>query len=666
MCGIAGICNLEGSKPVSDRAILDMIGALSHRGPDETGIYLDDSIGLGHARLSIIDLAGGSQPIRNENGNLWIVYNGEIFNYPELRKGLEERGHRFYTSTDTEVILHLFEEEGPRSLQRLNGQFAFAIWNAIDKELFLARDRIGIRPLHYAIVDRSLLFASEIKSIFMNENVPRRIDPIAMDQVFTFWTTLPGRTAFQGIHELPPGHFMRVRNGEVQVRKYWELPFSPADGKLDWPVERVCEEVHDLLRDSIRIRLRADVPVGCYLSGGLDSSIIASTIRNHFDNRLRTFGIRFEESAFDEGKYQDCMVDTLKIGHTGIRAMNDDIGRAFSDVVWHCEKPLLRTAPVPLFMLSKAVRDNGFKVVLTGEGADEVFGGYNIFRETLVRRFWARRPESKMRPMLLGKLYPYIFEDPRLKLSLQRFFAGGLDRTGDPLYSHMIRWDNTSKLKSLFSDDLRNSIGGYSGYDELRESLPDTYHRLDALSKAQFLEMKIFLSNYLLSSQGDRVAMAHSLEIRLPYLDYRIMEFMGRVPSKLKIRGLNEKYLLKKTFRGALPDMIVDRPKHPYRAPIMQSLLHGGSAENSREAGSTDITGLSGVFDTGKVMKLMAKIRRTKRASEVEGMGLAGIRSFQALMERFIAPFPQMPSSPFNLKTFVDRRTGDVRPDVGA
>jgi len=632
-----------------------MAGALNHRGPDETGIFLDDSIGLGHTRLSIIDLSGGSQPIHNEDETLWIIFNGEIFNYLELKEGLIEREHRFYTSSDTEVILHLFEDNGSSCLSMLNGQFALAIWNSVSKELFLARDRMGIRPLHYVVHDHRLIFASEIKSIFMNEEVPRKIDPIAIDQIFTFWTTLPGRTVFQGIQELSPGHFLVARDGAITIRKYWDIPFSQPGEQLDWPVERICGEIQDLLDDAIRIRLRADVPVGCYLSGGLDSSGITSLVKNKFNNRLRTFGIRFEQGEFDESKYQDCIIDALKSEHTDLRATNDTIGATFPDVVWHCEKPLLRTAPVPLFMLSKAVRDNGFKVVLTGEGADEVFGGYNIFRETLVRKFWARQPSSRLRPLLIGKLYPYIFNDPRLKNTLQAFFAKGMEQTEDPVYSHLIRWENTSRAKVFFSDDLAAAIGAYSGYEEMKANLPESFDRWDSLSKAQFLEMQVFMSNYLLSSQGDRVAMAHSLEIRLPYLDYRIIEFMGRVPPVLKIRGLKEKDLLKKVFKGVLPEVILNRPKHPYRAPIQQSLLNP-TTHGSADFLSTESLGAAGLFDGKKVEKLLNKIRKTNHATEVEGMALAGVLSTQLVFRQFGTFFTCDLPHDVVPTVFVDRR----------
>ncbi|HBZ57450.1 MAG TPA: asparagine synthase (glutamine-hydrolyzing), partial [Syntrophobacteraceae bacterium] len=553
MCGIAGILNLLEPKPIPSERITRMLGAQIHRGPDESGVYLDDWIHLGHNRLSIIDLAGGTQPIHNEDQRLWIIYNGEVFNYIELRQDLIKRGHQFYTATDTEVILHLFEEQGPSCLELLNGQFAIAVWNSEAKELFLARDRMGIRPIHYTIAGDTLIFASEIKAIFASRLVEPDMDPITIDQIFTLWTTLPGWSAFKGIQEIPPGHFAWVSRGRVSLEKYWELPFSSVEQQLDWPVTKFCKKTRELLLDSTSIRLRADVPVGAYLSGGLDSSGVTTLIKNNFDNSLRTFGIRFEETAFDEGEHQERMVQWIKTQHTSLTAENANIGESFAEVLWHCEKPLLRTGPVPLFLLSRVVRDSGLKVVLTGEGADEVFAGYNIFRETKVRAFWARRPESRLRPLLLGKLYPYVFRDKRLRATLQSFFGCGLNEVGDPFFSHRIRWENTRKARVFFSGDLERESQKSDVWGEIYRSLPGGFGDWDPLSKAQYLEMTIFLSNYLLSSQGDRVAMAHSVEIRLPYLDYRLIEFMGRVPPKWKMPGLNEKFLLKKTFKGDLP-----------------------------------------------------------------------------------------------------------------
>jgi len=660
MCGIAGIHNIREPRSISLDILKRMIGTLYYRGPDKSGIYIDDWVGLGHARLSIIDLSSGTQPIHNEEKNLWIVCNGEIFNYPELRQDLLKKGHRFYTASDTEVLLHLYEEKGPSCLDDLNGQFAFAIWNSKDRELFLARDRIGIRPLHYTVLGDTIIFASEIKSIFASEIVEREIDPIALDQIFTFWTTLPGRTAFKGIQELLPGHYMKISHGQITITKYWDIPYCQEEEKLDWTSDEISEKIQELLYDAIRIRLRADVPVGAYLSGGLDSSGVTTLIAKKFNNKVRTFGIRFEEEDFDEGNYQRQMVSFLNVDHRDIWVTNEKIRASFPEVIWHCEKPLLRTAPVPLFLLSNLVRQSGLKVVLTGEGGDEVFGGYNIFREDKVRRFWARQPDSKFRFLIIRRLYPYIFKNPRLGNTLKHFFAQGLEKTDDPLYSHLIRWENTSRIKFLFSDYLKSAIGSYDGYEELKQSLPESYNKMDYLSKAQYLEISLFMSNYLLSSQGDRVAMAHSVEIRVPYLDHRIIEFMARVPSKLKIRGLNEKYILKKSFKDILPENIINRSKQPFRAPISQSLLDEKNQEmlldQSRLAGLEN----NQFFDLHGMRSLLKKFKTTGYSNEIDNMALAGILSTHIVYDQFISNFTNHPAKrdcAVSPRLFVDQRT---------
>ncbi len=656
MCGIAGICHLSGPGRISLDSIKRMVSVQKHRGPDETGIYIDDHIALGQARLSIIDLSSGTQPIHNEDKSLWIIYNGEVYNYRELREDLLKSGHRFHTTSDTEVVLHLFEEKGLACLDDMNGQFAFAVWNTESKELFLARDRIGIRPLHYTIRNDKFVFASEIKSIFTLPDVERRIDPIAMDQIFTFWTTLKGRTVFSDIHELPPGHYLQVSGGKVNVHKYWDVPYCPPEERLDCSADDIARNIGELLHDAIRIRLRADVPVGCYLSGGLDSSGLTARVVQDFNSDVKSFGIRFEEDAFDEGDYQNLMVSHLKVDHKEIQATNRRIGQAFDDVIWHCEKPILRTAPAPLFLLSKLVNESGLKVVLTGEGADEFFGGYNIFREAKVRRFWARQPNSTSRPELLGQLYPYIFNNPRLKRTLQSFFAKGLDQTDNPFFSHMIRWANTGKIKNFFSQDLKQQIGSYSGYEELRDNLPAAFDTWDGFAKAQCLETSIFLSNYLLSSQGDRVAMAHSIEIRLPYLDPRIMEYMARVPAKWKILGLNEKHILKKVFNTTLPQQIVGRSKHPYRAPIKESLLNEQTSCCTQELLSERELKKSGLFDANKVMRLLKKSAAADSISEIDSMALVGVLSSQLVYHHFVDAFPRSAIEPIEPDLIVDQR----------
>jgi len=638
MCGIAGIVNLKEQQPITPDTLKRMIAVQQHRGPDENGAYLDDHIGLAHARLSIIDLKDGTQPIHNEDKSLWIIYNGEVFNYPELRQELINLGHKFYTTSDTEVILHLYEGKGINCLNQLNGQFAFAIWNSNDKTLFLARDRVGIRPLFYTIQNERLYFASEIKAIFTNEEVHRSLDQESLDQVFTFWTTLPGKSVFNNINELPPAHYMLISQQGITIDRYWNLPFFENKETVIKKTDDLISEVSETLKDAVKIRLRADVTVGSYLSGGLDSSGITETVKNNFNNELRSFGIRFENKDYDEGSYQNEMVDYLDVNHSEIIASNNDIGSKLEDVLWHTEKPLLRTGPIPLYLLSNLVHQSGYKVVLTGEGADEIFGGYNIFKEAKIRNFWAKDPDSKLRPLLLARLYPYIFKDNRLNQTLIAFFKSGIDNPDDPFFSHHVRWKNTSKNKNLFSEQIKDSNKNYNSFAELIKLLPADYSKWDIVTKAQFLETMLFLSNYLLSSQGDRVAMAHSVEMRLPYLDFRVIELMGKVNSELKINGLNEKYLLKQIFKNRLPESIVNRWKHPYRAPITKAILKS-NRNLVKEYCSEESLRNSGLFDAVRIVRLINKLEKSSNASEVDDMALVGIISTQIIYKTFIESF---------------------------
>lgn len=658
MCGIAGKYHYRSPGYASSSLMKRMIGALHHRGPDECGIYMDDWVALGSARLSVLDLAGGTQPIHNEDESLWIVYNGEIFNYPELREDLQKKGHTFITASDTEVIVHLYEEKGSDCLSDLNGQFAFAIWDCNKKELFLARDRVGIHPLYYFIDTNSLIFASEIKSIFMDEQVVREIKPSSIHQLFSFWTTLPGETVFKNIQELPPGHYLKASQNQMVVQRYWDLPFYPPEEQITASEDVICEELQTLLLDAVRIRLRADVPVGCYLSGGLDSSGIATLIAKNFNNKLRTFGIRFEEEPFDEGEHQRLMVAFLGTDHTEVQATNEKIGAVFPDVLWHCEKPLLRTAPAPLFLLSDVVHRSGYKVVLTGEGADEIFAGYNIFREAKARAFLSKQPESKFRGLLLGVLYPYVFQNSRLRAMQQSFFAVGLDKVKDSFFSHHIRWQTTGKIIAFLSDAIRKTIDPGEDHEKIKRLLPPAFDEGDILSKAQYLEAIIFMSNYLLSSQGDRVAMAHSVEIRLPYLDHRLIDFMGRVRPTLKMRGMKEKYILKKSFRNILPQKILARPKHPYRAPIAKSLLNKSLSDYRDGVLSDQALKHAGFFNATKVRKLFEKLRNISQPGEVDSMALAGVLSTQMIYDQFVVNFPFRPVRQVTPDLIVDKRTG--------
>lgn len=656
MCGIAGIVNLKQHKPISSDALRKMVSIQKHRGPDETGAYIDDNIGLAHARLSIIDLKDGTQPIHNEDKSLWIIYNGEVFNYPELRQELVRRGHKFYTSSDTEVILHLYEDKGINCLKELNGQFAFAIWDSNNRTLFLARDRVGILPLYYTIQNQRLYFASEIKAIFTNKEIHRALDSESLDQVFTFWTTLPGKTVFNNIKELPPAHYMLISPNEIKYDKYWDLNFANNKETVNRLSADLVNEISELMMDAVRIRLRADVPVGTYLSGGIDSSALTETVKKNFNNELRSFGIRFENKDYDEGKFQNEMVEYLNINHSEIIARNEDIGANLEEVLWHSEKPLLRTGPIPLYLLSKLVNQSGYKVVLTGEGADEVFGGYDIFKEAKIRDFWAKDPDSKLRPMLLARLYPYIFKDNRLNQTIVSFFKDGIDNPEDPFFSHNIRWKNTSKIKNFFSEQIKNSNSNYNSYSELLKLLPVNFFDWDVVTKAQFLEAMIFLSNYLLSSQGDRVAMANSVELRVPYLDHRVIELLAKVNSEIKINGLNEKYLLKQVFKNRLPSNILKRWKNPYRAPINKALLNN-NLNLAKDYCSEDSLKRTGIFDHAKVLRLINKLGKLDKAGEFDEMALIGIISTQIIHKNFIDSFPNEYAVSGTFDQFFDYRS---------
>ena len=659
MCGISGIFNLYNKAPISSEQLRVMAFSLNHRGPDEAGAYVDDFIGLAQSRLSIIDLTGGSQPIHNEDKSLWIIFNGEIFNYPELRAELIKLGHKFYTNTDTEVILHLYEENKEKALDDLNGQFAFAIWDSNNHELFLARDRVGILPLYFKLDREKFYFASELKAIFSVQETNPAFDPIGFDQIFTFWTNLPGDTPFKDYKEIPPAHFLRINfNGKFELKPYWHLKFSEEKKLSDRKINDITHEAQELLTDAVRIRLRADVPVGSYLSGGLDSSGLTAIVKKNFNNELRTFGISFEEESFDESRFQKLMVEHLQTNHSEVFAKNTDIGKYFSDIVYFGERPIFRTAPAPLYLLSKKVRKENFKVVLTGEGADEIFGGYNIFKEAKIRKFWSANPESKYRSKLLKKLYPYIFKDKRLFSTLEAFFKLGIDEPENPIFSHIVRWSNNSKMKNFFSENFKEQIRDYNAIDELLLKLPDNFDDWETLSKAQYLEIITFMSGYLLSSQGDRMAMGNSVELRVPYLDHRLIDFMATVPSAYKIFGLNEKYILKKLFKEYLPKEILYRAKNPYRAPIRNSFIANNNFPIEDILDEVKIFE-AGVFNSSKVKMLLQKAKKSESLSELDNMALAGIISTQLLYNHFLSQKRNAVPAKYGFKIFIDKRTNN-------
>jgi len=615
-----------------------MIHSLRHRGPDGFGLYEDGPVGLAHARLSIIDLtSNGDQPMTNEDGTVWVVFNGEIFNFIELRKELEAAGHRFHSQSDTETIVHAYEEYGDGFVDHLNGQFAIAVWDKPRRRLLLARDRVGIRPLFYARDSQRLLFASEIKAIAA-ANHPLSIDPRGLGQTFTFWSPVGERTTFAGIASLPPGHIMVIEGGSEQTWRYWDWQPAHEGAPAPQTFEQAAGHVRELLIDAVRLQLRADVPVGAYLSGGLDSSAIVSLIKNYTETPLRTFSVGFEDAEFDESSYQQAMVRYAGTDHTSVRCTRQDIGRLFPKLIEHAETPVLRTAPVPLMMLSGLVRQSGYKVVLTGEGADEIFGGYDLFKEAKIRRFWARQPGSRARAALLTRLYPYLKHSPVGNAAFAgSFFGQGLEDVANPFYAHLPRWNTARRLWNFLSADLKSTLAGWDPLADIAALLPADYAQWNGLGRDQYVEVQSLLSGYLLSSQGDRVAMANSIEGRFPFLDHRVIEYLNRLPARFKLRGLNEKAILRRALEGLIPSEILTRVKQPYRAPDSASFFTDGKPlDYVAELLSATRVHDAGYFDPVAVNRLFEKCRTGRAIGFGDNMAFVGILSTMIIDETFV------------------------------
>jgi len=647
MCGIAGVFHFGDQSPPERLVAAAMLSALTHRGPDTNGAYRDSSILLAHSRLSIIDIHSGDQPLCNETSNMWIVFNGEIFNYLELRKDLEHRGHVFATKSDTEVIVHAYEEWGSEAFSRFNGQWSLALWDASLNELVLARDPLGICPLYYCRYQHRLYFASEIGAIFAaNPDIPRSIDPVGLSEVFTFWAPIGKQTTFSNIYQVKPSEVLLVsKNGGMASTSVNSINFSQqSDVQLPSP-EDAARMVGDALRDSIGLRLlRSDVPVGCYLSGGLDSSLLTSIACQLAPKKVCTYSIRFSETHFDEGKFQQMVVGQYGTDHNEIVINQSDVSNVFPDVIRRCEQPILRTSPAPLFLLSKAVFGNNMKVVLSGEGSDEIFGGYDIFKEAKIRRFWARCPDSRLRPSLFKKLYLSEARSPvALGEMTNEFFGHALADVLKPGFAHGPRWKATMAIQRFFNPETREASREVNVLSRLLTSLPDCFSGWQPLAQDQFIEIQTILSGFLLSSQGDRMLMSHSVEGRFPFLDSKLISMMSTMPDIYKIKGLCEKYLLKRVAKGIVPSDIIKRTKQPYKAPEAACFLEGKKNDYLDVIFSSDSIKESSLFDVTNVQRLIKKLEGHSspvKSSNNDNMAFIAILSTQLLYFTFIRPMP--------------------------
>jgi asparagine synthase (glutamine-hydrolysing) len=672
MSGIAGIFHAGGPAPSPDE-LLALVGELRHRGPDGAGLYLDRGFGMAVAAAAARSPAdahapaAARAPLSDESGRYWVIHDGTIFNAPELRDELRRRGRRFATEHDAELLATAYAEWGAEALHRLNGQFAFALWDHGRSELFLARDRFGAAPLyiaraagghtHISGIHRgagthtsgthtsgaaTLAFASEPRALLRVTGVPRELDPLGIIESFTLWAPAPDRSAFAGIAELPAGHHLRCGPAGIgEPRRWWELPLAGAGEERRGAAPDLAEELAALLEDAVRIRLRAGGVVGTFLSGGLDSSAVAALAARLAGQPLPAFGIGFDDPRFDETASQVLVANALGAELIRLTMSAAEVARALPTVVEHLQMPTLRTAPAPLFHLAAAARAAGCDAVLTGEGADELFAGYDIFKLDRIRRFWARRPDSELRPRLLHRLYGYLPHDlNRAGPLLHEVFRGRLTETDDQLYSHLPRFDKAARLRGLFTRDfLDRAAQEGDPVARLRARLPAEFARWSPLKRAQYLEITTFFRGYLLNAQGDRVLAGNTIEGRLPFLDHRVAGFAARLPDRLLLRGLEEKHLLRRAVAPLIPPAIARREKRPYRAPIVAALAGPDAPEYVRELTRPERLAEAGVFRPDVVARLLDKCRRNAGTVVGEGdeMALVGICSVMILHETFIA-----------------------------
>ena len=636
MCGIAGFTVRPGADEGGHAArhrLTAMVAVLAHRGPDAQRAVVIDGVAFGHTRLSIVDLAGGHQPMRDPESGALVVFNGEIFNYIELRRELAN--YPFRTQSDTEVILAAYLRWGMRCVERFNGQWAFGLWDPRSRTLHLSRDRVGVRPLYYAQTSEGVAFASEAKALFAGGFVRPSFDPLAIKEATSLWAPVAPRTSFAGVAALPPGCNATVVDDRVRVSRYWTLDLSDASVDHSMTPARARDAVAELLDDAVRLRLRADVPVAAYLSGGLDSTLICALAQRRLravHSRLSTFSVAFSQSRYDESGFQRSVASALGTDHHELLADEACIGTLIPEMVRLAEQPVVRSAPAPLLALSRLVRSHDTKVVLTGEGADECFWGYQLYQETKVRQFWARNPQSRWRHLPLQRLYPYLGLSDLNSTLLRGFYGIGLDDPGQAGFSHLLRWTSTSRIWRFFAPGFIEATAAYDPMQALLAAAPAGFTGWRALARAQYLEMHTLLSGYLLSAQGDRMLMGNSVEGRFPFLDYRVVELAARLPDSVKMRVLSEKHVLKEVARPLVPREVVDRPKKPYRAPIAETLTGPDAPEWVSEALSPESLRAVGVFDPIKAKRLHDKLAaRSSPASESDSMALMAIASVQLL-----------------------------------
>ncbi len=565
MCGICGIHFTDKERVVSPDTLNGMCDVITHRGPDDSGIHIDGATGIGMRRLSIIDLVTGHQPMCNEDESVWLVFNGEIYNHQELRKELQAKGHIFKTKSDSEAIIHAYEEYGGRCVHKLNGMFAFAIWDRKKRQVLLARDRLGIKPLYYSFDGKTLVFGSELKSLLRSNEVSRDLDLAGLDNFLTFEYIPSPLTLFTSIKKLPPGHILLMRDGQIKTYHYWDLKFYPTEEKD----EIVCEKFREIFQDAVKIRLMSDVPLGAFLSGGIDSSSLVAMMSQVATGPVKTFSIGFENQSYNELEYARLIAEHFETEHHEFiiepRAV-DLISRLINSL----DEPIADFSIFPTFLVSEMARQH-VTVALSGDGGDELFAGYDTYIADRICRQYQHLPLALRNGLILKalRMIPPTSKKKGLINSAKRFAEGA----ALPEDLHHVRWMtflSNEEKNLLFDDHVKFHLNGRDPFTTVR-SLFDRSGTDDLLHQQLYVDINFYLPEDILV-KVDRMSMATSLEARVPFLDHRIVEFSATIPSRKKLKGFNTKYILKKAMADILPKKILHRGKEGFSIPIKEWL----------------------------------------------------------------------------------------------
>lgn len=633
MCGITGIVNRSPSAAVPGELLERMTRVLAHRGPDDQGIHLDAGCGLGHRRLSVIDLTTGHEPIYNEDRSAAIVFNGEVYNFLDLRSGLEAAGHRFTTNTDAEVVLHLWEEHGEAFVEKLRGMFALAIWDARTRTLLLARDRLGKKPLYYALDGDRILFASELKSILQDASVSREIDPQAVDLYFTFLYVPAPWSIFKAVRKLPPAGLLVWRTGRAQVRTYWDVDFR---AKLQAPPEDLIGQLRERLAEAVRVRLVSDVPLGAFLSGGLDSSLVVALMSGVADRPVVTNTIGFTERAYDERDYARLVAQRYGTEHHEF-VVEPQAVEVVEDLAWYFDEPFGDSSAVPTYYAAKMARET-VTVALSGDGGDESFAGYE-------HRYWMHRLECRWRRKLPGLVRralcgPLAFIWPKgdwLPRPLRwKFFLQNLTLTDERAFFNDMSSFRVAHKQHLYAEAFADRLGDFDAFTYLADFF-GTVQGLDPMDRAQYVDLKSYLAEDGLT-KVDRAAGARGLEVRCPLLDHELVEFAAAIPSSFKLRGRTTKWILKQAVRDLLPPEIIARGKWGFRVPVERWL----STDLKELAESVLFDRSNGIEAYLKTTAVRQMWRQHQRGLRDHGRALWAILTFGLWHRDFAAGIPQI------------------------